>query len=154
VVDKSFIGLTSRTFRMPIEWGKVREFALAIKDPNPAYHDPEFARRVHGGIPIPPTFLMTSLGWEIPDWESGKVVQLDYGNGVHGEQEFEFLKPILVGNVLTWTQRIADIHEKQGARGGTMKFAIVEGNYHNQRGEQVAISRCVLIEFPPKPRVG
>ena len=105
MVDKSFIGLTSRTFRMPIEWSKVREFALAIKDPNPAYHDPEFARRVHGGVPIPPTFLMTSLGWEIPDWESGKVVQLDYGNGVHGEQEFELLRPIMVGDVLTWTQR-------------------------------------------------
>jgi acyl dehydratase len=150
VVDKSFIGLCSRTFTMPIEWSKVREFAQAIKDPNPAYLDPDFARRVHGGIPIPPTFLMTSLGWEIPEWESGKVVQLDYGNGVHGEQEFELLKPILVGDTLTWTQRIADIHEKQGGRGGQMKFAIVEGNYFNQRGEKVAISRCVLIEFPPK----
>ena len=57
------------------------------------------------------------------------MVQLDYGNGVHGEQEFELLKPIFVGDVLTWTQRIADIHEKAGARGGTMKFAMVEGNY-------------------------
>jgi peroxisomal enoyl-CoA hydratase 2 len=151
VVDRSFIGLRSRTFSMPIEWGKLRDFARAIKDPNPAYMDPEFARRVHGGIPIPPTFLMTSMAWEIPEWESGKVVQLDYGNGVHGEQEFELLKPIFVGDVLTWTQRIADIHEKEGGRGGRMKFAIVEGNYFNQRGEQVAISRCVLIEFPPRP---
>jgi len=152
VVDESFIGLTSRTFTMSIEWSKVREFALAIKDPNPAYHDPEYARRVHGGIPIPPTFLMTSMAWEIPEWESGKVVQLDYGNGVHGEQDFELLKPIFVGDVLSWTQRIADIHEKDGGRGGRMKFAIVEGNYNNQRGETVAISHCVLIEFPPKAK--
>jgi peroxisomal enoyl-CoA hydratase 2 len=151
MVDRSFIGLRSRTFRMPIEWGKVREFARALKDPNPAYLDPEFAGRVHGGIPIPPTFLMTSMAWEIPEWESGKVVQLDYGNGVHGEQEFELLKPIFVGDVLTWTQHIADIHEKEGGRGGRMKFAVVEGNYFNQRAEQVAISRCVLIEFPPRP---
>jgi acyl dehydratase len=153
MVDKSFIGLTSRAFRMPIEWGKVREFALAIKDPNPAYQDPEFAQRVHGGIPIPPTFLMTSLGWEIPEWEAGKIVQLDYGNGVHGEQEFELLRPIFVGDVLTWTQRVADIYEKAGGRGGMMKFAIIEGKYHNQRGEAVAIARNVLIEFPPKARV-
>jgi acyl dehydratase len=153
LVDKSFIGLTSRTFTMPIEWGKVREFALAIKDPNPAYHDPELARRVHGGIPIPPTFLMTSLGWEAPEWESGKVVELDYGNGVHGEQEFELLKPIFAGDKLTWTNRIADIYEKEGGRGGKMKFAVVEGHYQNQHGEKVAISRCVLIEFPPKPKV-
>jgi hypothetical protein len=63
------------------------------------------------------------------------------------------MRPIFVGDVLTWTQRIADIHEKAGARGGTMKFATVEGNYLNQRGEQVAISRIVLIEFAPRPKV-
>jgi len=34
-----------------------------------------------------------------------------------------------------------------------MKFAIIEGNYRNQRDEAVAIARNVLIEFPPKPRV-
>ena len=33
-----------------------------------------------------------------------------------------------------------------------MKFAIVEGNYTNQRDEPVAIARCVLIEFPPQPK--
>jgi acyl dehydratase len=153
LLDRSFIGLTSRTFRMPIEWGKVREFALAIKDPNPAYLDPEFAQRVHGGIPIPPTFLMTSLGWEAPEWESGKVIQLDYSNGVHGEQEFELLKPIFVGDVLTWTCRIADIYEKEGGRGGKMKFAVVESHYINQRGEKVAIARNVMIEFPSRPQV-
>jgi peroxisomal enoyl-CoA hydratase 2 len=153
VVDRSFIGLRSRTFSMPIEWGKVREFARAIKDPNPAYLDPEYAARVHGGIPIPPTFLMTSMAWEIPQWESGRVIQLDYSNGVHGEQEFELLRPIFVGDVLTWTQCIADIYEKEGGRGGLMKFAIIEGNYFNQRNEHVAISRSVMIEFPPRPKI-
>ncbi|HKD68243.1 MAG TPA: MaoC family dehydratase N-terminal domain-containing protein [Candidatus Binataceae bacterium] len=153
MVDRSFIGRTSRTFSMPIEWGKVREFARAIKDPNPAYLDSDFAARVHGGIPIPPTFLMTSMAWEIPEWESGRVIELDYSNGVHGEQEFQLLRPIFVGDVLSWTQRIADIHEKDGARGGKMKFAVIEGNYFNQRGEQVAISRSVMIEFPPRPAV-
>jgi hypothetical protein len=112
--------------------------------------DPDFARRVHGGIPIPPTFLMTSMAWEIPEWESGRVIQLDYSNGVHGEQEFQILRPIFVGDVLNWTHRIADIHDKAGARGGMMKFAVIEGNYFNQRGEHVAISRNVMIEFPAK----
>jgi len=72
---------------------------------------------------------------------------------LHGEQEFELLKPIFVGDVLTWTCRIADIYEKEGGRGGKMKFAVVESHYINQRGQNVAIARNVMIEFPSRPQV-
>ncbi len=34
-IDKSIIGKTGKPFTMPIEWSKVREFARAIRDPNP-----------------------------------------------------------------------------------------------------------------------
>ena len=41
---------------MRVETGKVREFARAVKDPNPAYRDE--ARAI-----APPTFLMTMALW-------------------------------------------------------------------------------------------
>ena len=41
MADRSNIGKTGKPFKMPNEWSKVREFARAIKDPNPLYFDPE-----------------------------------------------------------------------------------------------------------------
>ncbi len=65
---------------------------------------------------------------------------------LHGEQDFEFLKPIFVGDVLTGTSRIADVYEKAGGRGGKMTFMVTEIEYKNQQGEVVAYARGTLVE--------
>ena len=65
---------------------------------------------------------------------------------LHGEQEFEYLAPVYAGDVLTATARVADVYEKQGSRGGTMTFGILETTFTNQRGESVLISRSTLVE--------
>jgi acyl dehydratase len=145
MADKSIIGRTGKPFKMPIEWGKVREFARAIKDPNPLYFDPERARRELGGIPIPVTFLQTGAFWTDADSSPG-FGGFDLRRILHGEQEFEYFKPIFVGDVLTGTTKVADVYEKEGGRGGKMTFLVTEIEYINQRGEQVAISRSTLIE--------
>ena len=144
MADKSLIGKSGRPFTMPIEWSKVREFARAIKDSNPVYFDPEAAKKECGGIPIPPTFLMSSAFWQHPD--SQPPVNFDLRRVLHGEQEFEFFKPILVGDVLTGVSRLADTYEKEGGRGGKMTFNVMETEYKNQKGEKVAIARSVIIE--------
>jgi len=144
MAEKSQIGKAGKPFTMPIEWGKVRVFARAIKDPNPVYYDPETAKKECGGIPIPPTFLQTSAFWQTP--ESSPQLTFDIRRILHGEQEFEFFKPILVGDVLTGTARVADIYEKEGGRGGKMIFNVMETEYKNQKGERVAVARSVLIE--------
>ncbi len=141
---KDMIGRTGKPFVMPVEWGKVREFARAIKDPNPVYFDPEAANKECGGIPVPPTFLMTSSFWQTP--ESSPPMPFDLRRILHGEQEFELLKPIFVGDTLTGVTRVADLYEKEGGRGGKMTFMVMETEYTNQRGEKVAISRSTLIE--------
>lgn len=144
MTDKSMIGKSGKPFTMPIEWGKVREFARAIKDPNPVYYDPELAKKECGGIPVPPTFLMTSSFWQMP--ESSPRLDFDLRRVLHGEQEFEFLKPILVGDTLTAVTRVADTYEKEGGRGGKMTFLVMETEYKNQKGEKVAVARSTLIE--------
>ncbi len=144
MVDKSMIGSSGKPFTMPVEWGKVREFARAIKDPNPVYFDPEAAKKECGGIPVPPTFLVTSSFWQSP--ESSPPLNFDLRRILHGEQEFEFLRPIFVGDTLTGVARVADIYEKEGGRGGKMTFLVIETEYHNQKGEKVATARSTLIE--------
>ena len=143
-VDKSMIGKSGKPFTMPIEWSKVREFARAIKDPNPVYFDPEFAKKECGGIPIPATFLQVSAFWMGED--SMPTAHFDLRRILHGEQEFEFFKPIVVGDVLTGTARISDVYEREGGRGGKMTFMVTEIEYKNQKGDKVAVSRATLIE--------
>src|SRR5258708_20155571 len=71
MADKSMVGRTGKPFKMPVEWSKVREFARAIKDPDPVYFDPEAAKKAHGGIPVPVTFLQTSSFCPQPDSNPG-----------------------------------------------------------------------------------
>jgi acyl dehydratase len=144
-VDKSFIGKTGAPVTMHIERGKIREFAGAIKDDDPLYFDEEYAAREAGGIMPPITFLQTVQHW---DQAGGSRPRLpfDLRRVLHGEQEYEFLKPIRVGDVLTAVSRIVDVYEKPGKRGGSMNFAVTETEYTNQRGQVVARARAVTIE--------
>jgi peroxisomal enoyl-CoA hydratase 2 len=145
MADRSIIGKSGKPFKMPIEWSKVREFARAIKDPNPIYFDPELAKKECGGVPVPVTFLQTSAFWQDADSGPG-MGGFDLRRILHGEQEFELLKPIMVGDVLTGVAKVADIQEKEGGRGGKMTMLIVETTYTNQKNEKVAIARSTLIE--------
>ena len=113
MADRSMIGKTGKPFKMPVEWSKVREFARAIKDPNPIYFDPEVAKKECGGIPVPVTFLQTSAFWQDSDSSPG-MGGFDIRRILHGEQEFELLKPIMVGDTLTGVSKVADIIEKEG----------------------------------------
>jgi len=144
MADRSLVGKAGKPFKFPIEWSKVREFARAIKDPNPVYYDPEIAKKECGGIPITPTFLQAAAFWQ--DEESSPRLDFDLKRILHGEQEFEFFKPIFVGDVLTGVAKLADIVEKEGGRGGKMTMMIMETEYTNQKGEKVAVSRSTLIE--------
>jgi acyl dehydratase len=144
-VDKTYIGKTGAPVTMHVERGKIREFAAAIKDDDPLYWDEEHATREAGGIMPPITFLQTVSHWDQLG-SSRPRLPFDLKRVLHGEQEYEFLKPIRVGDVLTAVSRIADVYEKPGKRGGSMNFAVTETEYTNQRGEVVARARAVTIE--------
>ena len=144
-VDKSYIGRTGAPVTMHVERGKIREFARAIKDDDPMYFDEAHATREAGGIMPPVTFLQTVTHWD-NDGSSRVRVPFDLKRVLHGEQEYEFLKPIHAGDVLTAVSRIVDIYEKPGKRGGSMNFAVTETEYRNERGELVARARHITIE--------
>ena len=138
-IDRSLIGVWGPESTMRVELGKIREFARAVKDDNPAFAD---ERR----CVAPPTFLMTIAHWIGDLGQTRTAVKLDYRRLLHGEQEFEYLKPIRPGDVLTFRSRTKDVFEKAGKRGGKMTFIIGETEYKNQRGEIVAYTRNTAIE--------
>ena len=137
-IDRSAVGHWGPETPMQVEYGKVREFARAIKDDNPAFAGDEAL--------APPTFLMTIAHWTEGATSGGvRAVKLDMRRLLHGEQEFEYVKAIHAADTLRVRSRTKDVFEKQGSRGGKMLFVLMESEYRNQRDEAVAYSRNTLI---------
>lgn len=118
------------TTSMPIEWGKIREFATATGSTSPDY-------LANPGAPIPPTFLATVLFWDQPGGsigpseddlklsaEQGLGQDAGIRNVLAAEQEYVFHGPIpRAGDRLVLTQRFDGIEIKQGRRGGQLVFS-------------------------------
>jgi acyl dehydratase len=126
---------------LPVVREQVIEFADAIGEGNPIFRDPEAARAA--GYPeqvAPPTFVakmqIMSSGQVVVDPELG----LDYSRVVHGEQEYEWRRPAVVGDVLSARPRIAEIFAKK-----SNEYLIVETDVKDAHGETVVIGRSTLI---------
>ena len=138
------IGLSAEPTTLRVEFGKIREFARAIKDDNPIYFDELYARREAGGVMPPPTFTMTQAFWE--DGANRIDLGLDMRRVLHGEQEFEYLRPVHAGDTLTARPRVSNVEKRPGKRGGEMTLITLETEYRNQSGEVCLYSRSTIIE--------
>jgi len=91
---------------------KIREFAEAVGDANPAYTDPDVARALgHPDVIAPPTFAVVVTlqagGQAVFDPDLG----LDYSRVVHGEQAFVHHRPIRPGDRLASSVTISEIRD-------------------------------------------
>jgi acyl dehydratase len=144
-MDLTVAGKSFPPYEFHVERGKIREFADALEDANPIYRDPEYAKRSPvGAILAPPTLLRTFLYEPRTAVEALKVK--DWSYIVHGEQEFEYLAPVVAGDVLTAQDTIVSITEKESRRAGKLQIAVIETTFHNQRGEKVQVARRTLVE--------
>ena len=144
-MDKSVTGKSFAPYEFRVERGKIREFADSIGDANPIYRDSGAAAQAgFAGIPAPPTLLRTFL-YETSSSRNALGVK-DWSYIVHGEQEFEYLAPVVAGDVLSAQDCIVSIAEKESKRAGTLQIAVIETVFKNQRGETVQIARRTLVE--------
>jgi len=137
-VDPKYIGTKFPPFSFTVERGKVREFALAIGDDNPAYFSDDPA--------LPPTFPITFAFWSdanLIDKLASMGVQI--WNVLHAEQEYIHIKPIKVNDTITGQATIADIYTKEGRSAGTMDFIAVAVEYTNQNGDLILKENMLLI---------
>ena len=140
-------------FELPIERGKVREFALAIGEDNPLFLDVEAARQA--GLPdiiAPPTFTVTQI-WIVSREERERRLgaNLDYGRVLHGEQEFTYERLPIAGEILSCRMRISKDFTKEGKRGGSMRFVTYESKFTDEAGEDVLTAFYTLIETGKDP---
>lgn len=101
----------------PYEVGreKIREFATAISDSNPAYHDVVSAQALgHRDLIAPPTFpfTITMRAMTVVMFDPG--LGLDYSRVVHGEQRFAYTRPVTAGDRLVVETTIENIRVAAG----------------------------------------
>jgi acyl dehydratase len=140
-LNRDFIG---RTFppSEPYEVSrvKIREFATAIGDPNPIYRDSEAAKAAgHPDVIAPPTFpIVVSLGGPaLLDAELG----LNYAMVVHGEERFEYQRPLRAGDVIVCFTTITDIKSA-----GNNEMLKIETEVKTVEGELVCTAYNTIVE--------
>jgi acyl dehydratase len=159
-VDTSVIGKPTGSYRVRVERGPVEFFATAVKDDNPIYHDAAAATAAgFSAIPAPPTFsfAMQHMGKYLeeqpPDPTGGEnpmhtlMGKLFAGGGLvlHGEQEFNYHRPIVVGDVLVGDGTVLDVYEKE-SKGSIMTFIVIETAWRDEAtGEPVLTEKFNLI---------
>ncbi|MEU2795118.1 MULTISPECIES: MaoC family dehydratase N-terminal domain-containing protein [unclassified Streptomyces] len=141
-LDQSFVGRTyPPTPAYEVGREKIREFAEAVGDANPAYVDPEAARALgHADVIAPPTFVFS-----ITYRAAGVVVQdpqlgLDYSRVVHGDQKFRYVRPVRAGDRLTVTSTIEGIKSLAGN-----DVLDIRGDVHDEAGELVVTAVTKLV---------
>jgi acyl dehydratase len=142
-----------------IERGPVANFATAVCDPNPVYRDPRAAAEAGlDAIPVPPTYPFVMQTWgEFPEDQPtdkpkgnpmGEVIGPLMAKGgiiLHGEQEFVYHRPVVVGDVLVGEGHVVDAYAKE-SKGKTMTFLVTETVWRDQdSSEPVVTSRFNLI---------
>jgi acyl dehydratase len=127
------------TFEVTAE--HVTRFAEAIGEARAIFRDADAAKEAgYAGQVAPPTFVtamqMMASGQVVLDPELG----LDYSRVVHGEQAYDWRRPVIVGDALRAVPRLADIYVR-----GSNEFLVIESDITDASGETVVVGRSVLL---------
>ena len=125
-----------------IEAGKVKEFALALGIEDSIYFDREYARKQgYEEIPVPPTFFTVIDYWNDRNlYQMFDDLGLDQQNVLHGEQSYEYLEDVFVGDTIYPQVSLVNHFQKSGKT-----FYFLRTVYKNQHSIAVTIGHSTLI---------
>ncbi|MHB8509224.1 MAG: FAS1-like dehydratase domain-containing protein [Candidatus Dormibacteria bacterium] len=129
--------MSGSKFRMPLEEGKVREYARSARSTSPEHMEGEHPM-------IHPFYMTCSIWW---DDNPGAVwadlpAEFDPALALHAEQEVTFHgPPPRAGTVLTAEARSGGIRKKEGRRGGEMIFVDTIIEFRDPKGNLVVTER-------------
>ena len=127
---------------------KIGEYVAAIGDRNPLHRDASAARDAgYRDIIAPPTFaavfamLPFRRALADPDWVARSTI--DPAKILHGEQNFEFQRPIMPGDRLLVQCIVRDVERKKA-----LIFLYVSMRVDNERGERMLDGEMTLVLRP------
>ena len=130
-----------------------QRYAMAVDDLNPVYFDEAAARAAgHRTLVAPPTFVGHVVAATKPLSElrtdglyrSGSGLKLGLTRVMAGGDAWEFFAPAYVGDVVTAESRLAEIVERDGAK-GRFVTSVVETTFTDQHGAMIARLRQTAI---------
>jgi acyl dehydratase len=138
---QTLIGPIGEEVTTLVELGAVRRMALALGDLDPIHFDEAAAKaRGYRGIvapwPLLWLYFFTCTVYE-HDFPFGKAT-------VHGQDDYEFHEPIVVGDQLTIRTAMVEAKLKHG-KTGRLGQVVSERRFTNQRGELCAVLRTTLF---------
>ncbi|MBN2284334.1 MAG: MaoC family dehydratase N-terminal domain-containing protein [Deltaproteobacteria bacterium] len=140
-VDVKFIGKEYGPLTYEIGKEKVKEYAKAIKNPDPHYMDDEFGKTTpYGSVIAPPTFSVVYAGMLAEPFFFDPEINLNLFMLVHGEQDFEFFEVVKPGDVITSKGKIVNIENKE-----KLDVVTLVGESRNQKGNMVCRATFTFV---------
>ena len=111
---------------------KIREFASAVMSRDPLHSDVDAARGAgYPDLVAPPTFPVVlqekALQILLRDPDAG----IDYSRIVHGDQRFDYTRPIVAGDELTTTVEVTKVQSLGGHTMVTSESRIADSSGHH-----------------------
>lgn len=129
MVDRGLIGFEYPAHQATIEAWQVRLFGAAIGA------DGEV-------VSVPPTFGY-ALKSAVPEpLDRFRALGIDPTRLLHGEQSFQYHRPLLTGATYTVRTRIADVYERKG---GSLTFLVEETRVLDRDYTAVVTLRSTLV---------
>jgi acyl dehydratase len=120
---------------------KVREFAAAVGETDPRFHDVEAARAAgFKDVVAPPMFASVYAGRAVFPLVLDPEVGIDFARMVHGGQEYTWHTPVVAGDEITTEATLEETSERGGLKFFTFRTVSV-----NDRGETVCEGRWTNI---------
>ena len=120
---------------------KVREFASAVFPTAPIHHDVDAAIAAgYSDVVAPPTFPIVIQEKTLQQLLSHPGAGIDFSRVVHGDQKFEYQRPLVAGDEVVATLRVTKI---QSLGGHTMMTS--ESTITTAAGEPVVVATSTLV---------
>ena len=123
---------------------KVREFAAAIGERSPACHDPAAARGFgYPDVVAPVTFPVVITGPELDRLLADPAINVPLHRVLHGEQRFEYSRPIVAGDELSVVSRLTAVRSMAGN-----DFLTIAAEMSDAEGAHVVTATAVIVLRP------
>lgn len=143
------VGLKSPAYTVPVEKGQLKFFAKATGISDPVYTDEDAARAAgYASLPAPPTFLFSLCMLRPESPTDIDKLGFDLTGVLHGEQGFEYYRPVCAGDEITLQGEIVEYYEKKG---GALRFIKEKTTATNQHNKKVAdLMNVAVIRSIPR----
>ncbi|MDO9395595.1 MAG: MaoC family dehydratase N-terminal domain-containing protein [Herbiconiux sp.] len=120
---------------------KVREFARAVFSNSPANYSPEAAREAgYADVVAPPTFPIVVQELTLAQLLAEDDAGIELTHVVHGEQRFDYTRPIVAGDELTAQLAVTSVKTLGGNA-----MVTAETTIQDAQGEHVVTAVSVLV---------